>query len=67
MEKMRKLIFVALCLFSLPTLIFAQGVTTASMSGSVTDSKGVPLAGANVVALHMSSGTVFGAATRSVG
>ena len=67
MEKVRKLIFVAVCLFALPGLVFAQGLTTASVSGLVTDSKGAPLPGANVVALHVPSGTVSGAATRTDG
>ncbi len=67
MEKMKKLLLGALCLFILPALVLAQGVTTASISGSVTDSKGSPLPGGNVVALHVPSGTVFGTATRPNG
>lgn len=67
MEKMRKVLFVALCLFTLPGLVFAQGLTTGAMNGSVTGSKGEPLAGANVVALHVPSGFLFGAATRPDG
>jgi hypothetical protein len=47
--------------------VLAQGVTTASMSGNVTDSKGAPLVGANVVATHQPSGTVYGAATDANG
>ena len=67
MEKMKNLILVALCLITLPGLVFAQGVTTGAMSGSVTGVKGEPLAGANVVALHVPSGTISGAATRPDG
>jgi len=47
--------------------LFAQGVTTASMSGIITDDKGQPLHGANVVAVHEPSGTSYGAATRENG
>ena len=47
--------------------ILAQGVTTSSMSGIVTDETGEPLVGANVVAVHEPSGTRYGASTRSSG
>ncbi|RMD97911.1 MAG: TonB-dependent receptor, partial [Calditrichaeota bacterium] len=52
---------------SIPAMGYAQGVTTASIRGIVTDSKGEPLPGANVVAKHLPTGTVFGAATRTDG
>ena len=45
----------------------AQGVTTASMSGIVTDVNGNPLVGADVVAVHEPSGTRYGASTRDNG
>lgn len=51
----------------LPINLFAQGVTTAAMNGMVTDDKGNPLAGANVVAVHELSGTSYGAAVRTSG
>ncbi len=47
--------------------ILAQSVTTASFSGIVKDNNGQPVYGANVVATHVPSGTVFGAATRADG
>ncbi len=44
--------------------MFAQGVTTAAISGTVTDKEGKPLPGANVVAVHTPSGTVYGTSSR---
>lgn len=40
--------------------VYAQGVTTASMSGRITDSAGGGLPGANIVATHVPSGTTYG-------
>ncbi len=60
-------LFVFLLLFFLSTTSYAQGVTTSSMSGLVTDDKGEPLVGANVVVVHDPSGTQYGAAVREGG
>jgi hypothetical protein len=54
------------CLVS-STLVFAQGVTTAAINGTVTDKDGNPLPGANIVALHTPSGTVYGTTSRTNG
>ncbi len=58
---MRKIYF-ALAAFLMTAMAFSQGVTTASIGGRVTDAAGEPLSGANVVAIHVPSGTVYGAA-----
>jgi hypothetical protein len=57
---------VALSLFPASPAL-AQGVTSAAMNGIVTDQTGAPLVGANVVALHVPSGTRFGTTTRDDG
>src|SRR6266852_5762428 len=45
----------------------SQGVTSAAIAGTVTDSSGAPLAGARVVAVHGPSGTQYSAVTRADG
>jgi hypothetical protein len=58
--------FVLLALIS--SIAMAQGVTTGSVSGRVTDAKtGTGLSGATVVVLHVSSGTKYGAIARKNG
>ncbi|HEX2922044.1 MAG TPA: TonB-dependent receptor [Bacteroidales bacterium] len=42
-------------------LVFGQGSTTSSMSGQILDGKGEPLPGATVMAIHVPSGSVYGA------
>lgn len=49
------------------TGLWAQGITTASISGSVVDPKGEPLPGANIIAIHGPSGTKYGTSSRADG
>ena len=46
---------------------FAQGVTTASMAGTVKDDQGQVVPGATVTATHEPSGTVYEAITQADG
>ncbi len=60
------------CLLLLLTLtggtqLWAQGVTTASISGMIADEKGEGLPGATVVAVHTPSGTQYAQITRPDG
>ncbi len=47
--------------------LYAQGVTTAAISGLVTDQAGQSLPGANVVAVHLPTGTQYGTSVRAGG
>lgn len=47
--------------------IFAQGVTTSSMSGIVNEKNGSPALGATVTATHQPTGTVYSTQTRTDG
>ena len=46
---------------------WGQGATTAAMSGTITDSKGEPLPGATVIAVHTPTNTQYVAPTNSDG
>jgi hypothetical protein len=66
MRKFLLLLFVVASMFTSARL-FAQGVTTASIHGVVTDTKGATLPGATVLVTHIPTGTVYSAATRADG
>jgi hypothetical protein len=50
-----------------PSVLHAQGVTTAAISGRITGATGEGLPGVNVVAVHDPSGTKYGAISREDG
>jgi hypothetical protein len=51
----------------LTTQVYAQGVTTGSINGTVVDAQKQPVAGASVIAVHEPSGTNYEATTRADG
>ena len=64
----RTLALVALSLALVPTgSAFAQGVTTGALSGIVTNEQKQPIQAANVIAIHLPSGTSYETATRADG
>ena len=64
---MRKILLIFTLVVSTTMLVKAQGVTTATMSGTITDAKGESLPGATVVAVHQPSGSEYGTTTREDG
>src|SRR6267378_6041417 len=60
----KKLLLLTLILFATIVGIRAQGITSSSIDGEVTNQKGEALPGTNIVATHVPSGTVYGAASR---
>ncbi|MDZ7361613.1 MAG: carboxypeptidase regulatory-like domain-containing protein [candidate division KSB1 bacterium] len=67
MQKVSKFYGLLFGCLLMPALVLAQGVTTASLNGTVSDNRGQPLVGANVVAVHTPSGSIFGAVSRGDG
>jgi len=62
------LTLVLVALLSLSTMqVYAQGVTTAALNGVVTDENGGVLPAANVIAIHLPTGTQYGITTRTDG
>jgi len=62
---------VVLCTFAallaLPTRTFAQGTTSSSLGGTVTDASGNPVVGATISAVDTSSNTRYNSVTRAAG
>ena len=62
MKKNINLLMVLMC-FVMTSAMYGQGVTTSSLNGKVLDNNGNPLPGANIVVVHIPSGTRYGSAT----
>src|SRR5258708_6316175 len=61
---------VSAALFTISLLsgsLYAQGITTASLSGVVTSEKGEALPSANVIVVHDPTGTRYGTSSRETG
>jgi len=67
MIKKTRVIFGVLMFLAFSAVSFGQGATTSSMAGKVTDNRGQALPGATVVAVHVPSGTVYGASANAEG
>ncbi len=61
------LLLILVAIFALPTRLAAQGVTSSSLGGTVTDASGNPVVGAEVTAVDTSSGTRYTTVTRAGG
>lgn len=64
---MRRLLSFWLLWAGLSVVAYGQGVTTAALTGTVTDERGDPLPGANVVAIHEPTGSTYGTITQADG
>ncbi len=58
---------VVLMLLLCTNVAASQGVTTAAANGFVSDKNGQPIPGANIVAVHIPSGSTFGTSSRPDG
>lgn len=54
-------------LVSIFSVLTAQGITTAELSGNISDSSNSALEGANIIAVHEPTGTTYGATSRDGG
>lgn len=64
---MRRILLLSTFVLMAVAGLFAQGVTTSTMSGTVKDQKGGAVPGANIVATHEPSGTTYGSVSLADG
>lgn len=64
---MMRILLIAAVVLTATSVGFAQGITTASISGTVVSQQNEALPGANIVAVHTPSGTQYGTSTRADG
>lgn len=64
---MRKVLLLSTLMLMVTLGALAQGVTTASISGTIKDTKGEGIPGASIVATHMPSGTTYGTISQADG
>ena len=64
---MKKNINRFMVLVSFFSVLTAQGITTAELSGNISDSSNSALEGANIIAVHEPTGTTYGAISRDGG
>lgn len=61
---MTRQILLILSLVLLPLTLLAQGTTSGSIEGTITDESGETLPGANIIAVHQPTGTEYGTSSR---
>jgi len=64
---MKRYLLYFFILLAVPATALAQGTTTGSIEGTIVDTAGDVLPGANVVAVHMPTGTQYGTSSRADG
>jgi hypothetical protein len=65
--KQFKRLFTMLMLLFISVVMFGQATTTSGINGKILDPSGKPLAGATIVAIHVPSGSQYGALTNGDG
>lgn len=62
-----KRLFAIMVFLGISGVMLGQGSTTSAMNGRILDQGGMPLPGANIVAVHVPSGTQYGVVTNTSG